>query len=300
MKKIAVVVGLGLIGGSMAKALKQYSDYEVYGWNRTSAVSEQALAEGAIDDVADDEVFARCDLLIPVLYPRAAIQFLLDIIPKMKVGAQIVDLVGVKAAIIDAVEDTALKYGIRYTGGHPMAGLAKAGFERSFADLYQGANMILVPTKATADGDIEMLSGLFRQIGFGKIKVCDKETHDSMIAHTSQLAHVVSNSYVKSPVSVGYVGFTGGSYADMTRIACLNEKVWKELFVLNKDALVPEIDRLVKHMLELRHAIVSEDEVQLETYLRAGREAKELIDNVNANQKYSIKSTESFLKKYEE
>lgn len=284
MGKIAVVVGLGLIGGSMAKALKQYSDYKVYGWNRTASVSEQALSEGAIDGIADDEVFASCDLLIPSLYPCATIQFLLDVIPKMKAGAQIVDLVGVKAAIIDGVEDTALKYGIRFTGGHPMAGLAKAGFERSFADLYQGANMILVPTRATAKGDVEMLSDLFRQIGFGNIKVCDKETHDRMIAHTSQLAHVVSNSYVKSPASVGYVGFTGGSYADMTRIACLNEKVWKELFHLNKDALVSEIDRLMKHMLELRQAIVDEDEAQLEVYLREGREAKELIDSVNTKQ----------------
>lgn len=285
MKKTAVVVGLGLIGGSMAKALKQYSDYEVYGWNRTRSVAEQALADGAIDGIADDAVLSNCDLLIPSLYPQATIDFLVNVIPKMKTGAQIVDLVGVKTAIVNAVEELACKYGIRFTGGHPMAGLAKAGYERAFADLYQNANMILVPTKATGDGDIEQLSHLFRQLGFGNIKVCDKETHDRMIAHTSQLAHVVSNSYVKSPMSVEYVGFTGGSYADMTRIACLNEKVWKELFMLNKEALVSEVDRLVGHMLELRQAITDGDEALLETYLREGREAKELIDSVNAKKK---------------
>lgn len=283
MKKIAIVAGLGLIGGSMAKALKQYSDYQVYGWNRTYSVSEQALAEEAIDGIAGDKEFSQCDLLIPSLYPCATVQFLLDVIPKMKKGAQIVDLVGIKTALIDAVENCALEHGIRFTGGHPMAGLAKAGFERSFADLFQGTNMILVPTKATAESDLEMLSDLFRQIGFGNIKICDKQTHDRMIAHTSQLAHIVSNSYVKSPASIGYVGYTGGSYKDMTRIACLNEKVWKELFILNKEALIPEIDRLIKHMTELRDAIDSENAEQLEAYLREGREAKELIDETNAN-----------------
>lgn len=284
MSKIAVVAGLGLIGGSMAKALKEYTDYQVYGWNRTRRVAEQALAEGAIDGIADDEVLAGCDLLLPVLYPEATIQFLRRVIPTMKKGAQVVDLVGIKTALVDAVEPCALAHGIRFTGGHPMAGLAKAGYERSFAEMFQGANMILVPTKATADGDLEELTALFRQLGFGTVKICTKEKHDQMIAHTSQLAHIVSNSYVKSPASLDYVGYTGGSYKDMTRIACLNEMVWKELFILNKEALIPEIDRLMGHMTELRNAIEAEDADRLEAYLRAGREAKEAIDAANPDQ----------------
>ncbi len=284
MSKIAVVAGLGLIGGSMAKALKEYTDYQVYGWNRTRRVAEQALAEGAIDGIADDEVLAGCDLLLPVLYPEATIQFLQRVIPTMKKGAQVVDLVGIKTALVDAVEPCALAHGIRFTGGHPMAGLAKAGYERSFAEMFQGANMILVPTKATADGDLEELTALFRQLGFGTVKICTKEKHDRMIAHTSQLAHIVSNSYVKSPASLDYVGYTGGSYKDMTRIACLNEMVWKELFILNKDALIPEIDQLMGHMTELRNAIEAEDADRLEAYLRAGREAKEAIDAANPSQ----------------
>lgn len=284
MGKKAVVAGLGLIGGSMAKALKKYTDYEVYGWNRTRRVAEQALEEGAIDGIAGDAELAECDLLLPVLYPQATIQFLLDVIPRMKKGAQVVDLVGIKAALVDAVEPCALACGIRYTGGHPMAGLAKAGYGRAFAELFQGANMILVPTKATAEGDLEALTALFRQVGFGTVKICDKEKHDQMIAHTSQLAHVVSNSYVKSPASLDYVGYTGGSYKDMTRIACLNEMVWKELFILNKEALIPEIDRLIGHMTELRDAIAAGEAQKLEAYLRAGREAKEAIDAANPGQ----------------
>lgn len=282
--KLVVVAGLGLLGGSMAKALKRYTGCTVYGWNRTQSVAQTALAEGAIDGIADDEIFAQCDLVIPVLYPEATIQFLRRTIPLMKRGAQVVDLVGVKQRLVDEIAPIALEHGIRYTGGHPMAGLAKAGYERSFPDLFQGASMILAPTIATAPGDLEELKNLFTQVGFRRIKVCDAITHDRMIAHTSQLAHVVSNSYVKSPVSPDYVGFAGGSYKDMTRIACLNEKVWKELFLLNKDALVPEIDLLIRHMMELREAIAADDGSRLEELLRLGREAKERIDALNPDQ----------------
>lgn len=283
-KKLVVVAGLGLIGGSMAKALKEHTDYTVYGWNRTTSIAEAALREGAIDGIADDEILSRCDLLIPALFPQATIDFLTRVIPTMKAGAQVVDLVGVKGSIIDAVEPIALKHGIRYTGGHPMAGLAKAGYERAFADLYQGASMILVPTKATADGDIAALTQLFEQIGFGMVRVCDAARHDKMIAHTSQLAHVVSVNYVKSPVSANYVGYTGGSYKDMTRIACLNEMVWKELFILNRKSLLPEIDGLLTHITQVRDAIAAEDMDTLEQLLREGREAKEEIDRCNPKQ----------------
>ncbi len=282
--KLAVVAGLGLLGGSMAKALKRYTDCTVYGWNRTRSVADAALAEGAIDGIADDEIFARCDLLIPVLYPEATIQFLARTIPLMKRGAQIVDLVGVKSRLVEEAAPAALRHGVRYTGGHPMAGLAKAGYERSFADLFQGASMILVPTEATAEGDLESLERFFLQLGFRRVRVCDAQTHDRMIAHTSQLAHIVSNSYVKSPVSTDYVGFAGGSYKDMTRIACLNEKVWKELFLLNRDALLPEIDLLIRNMRDLRDAIAAGDGARLEDLLRQGREAKEHIDALNPDQ----------------
>lgn len=173
MGMLIVVAGLGLEGGSMAKALKKYTDNTVYGWNRTASVAQRALADGAIDGIADDSVLAQCDLLIPVLYPEATIDYLRRVIPLMKRGAQVVDLVGVKAAVVDAVVPLALEHGVRFTGGHPMAGLAKAGYERSFPDLYKGASMILVPTAATAAGDIEALSALFTQAGFHRIKVCD-------------------------------------------------------------------------------------------------------------------------------
>ena len=284
VSKTVIVAGLGLIGGSMAKAIKKHTDCRVLGWNRTKSVAEQALREGAIDGIATDADFAGCDMLLPVLYPASTMAFLKEKIPQMKKGAMVVDLVGVKSRYVQELGPFAKQYGIRYTGGHPMAGLAKAGYERSFAEMYAGANMILTPTVATAPGDLEELTAFFRNVGFGVVKVTSGEVHDRMIAHTSQLAHVVSNSYVKSPVSASYSGFTGGSYKDMTRIACLNEKVWTELFLWNRDALLPEIDDLLKNIGNIRDAIAAEDAEKLETLLREGREAKERIDATNPDQ----------------
>ncbi len=284
VSKTVLIAGLGLIGGSMAKAIKKHTDCRVVGWNRTESVARQALADGAIDSIATEEDFSTCDLLIPVLYPEATMRFLKEKIPKMKKDAMIVDLVGVKARLAAEIGPYAKKYGVRYTGGHPMAGLARAGYERSFADLYVGASMILVPTVSTGPGDVQELSAFFRNVGFGMIKVCTGEVHDRMIAHTSQLAHIVSSSYVRSPVSALYSGFAGGSYKDMTRVASLNEKVWKELFLWNRDALLPEIDDLIRAMTEVRDAIEAGDGDRLESLLRVGREAKERIDATNPDQ----------------
>ena len=284
LHKTVIVAGLGLIGGSMAKAIKKNTDCRVLGWNRTRSVAEKAVYDGAVDAVASERDYADCDLLIAAMPPSATEAFLLEKIPQMKQGALAVDLVGVKTRIVESVGPVAKAHGVRFTGGHPMQGLAHAGYARSFADLYKGASMILVPSAATEPGDIEELGSFFRSVGFGRITVSSGEVQDHMIAHTSQLAHIVSNSYVKSPVSLNYVGFSGGSYKDMTRIACLDEKIWKELFIWNKAALLPEIDDLVKNISLLRDAIEREDYDVLEALLRAGREAKERIDAANPDQ----------------
>ena len=284
ISKTVIVAGLGLIGGSMAKAIKKNTDCRVLGWNRTRAVTEKALADGAIDAAADEADFRTCDILIPALFPAATEAFLREKVPQMKAGALVVDLVGVKSRLAESIGPLAKEYGVRYTGGHPMQGLAHAGYERAYADLFKGASMILCPTAATRPGDMEELGSFFRSVGFGRITVAGAEVQDHMIAHTSQLAHIVSNSYVKSPVSTNYAGFSGGSYKDMTRIACLDERVWKELFIWNKDALLPEIDDLVRNISQLRDAIEREDYDALEALLRAGREAKERIDAANPDQ----------------
>ena len=195
----------------------------------------------------------------------------------MKPGARIVDLVGVKTSVIDAVEPVAAAAGVHYTGGHPMAGLEVAGFDNAFADLYKGASMILVPTATTAPGDIEWLGELFLQAGFGMIRVCDKYEHDRMIAHTSQMCHVVSNCYVKSPSCAHHKGFSAGSYRDMTRVAALNETIWTQLFLANREALLEELDILLKDMTQVRELLAANDKDGLLACLREGRLAKESI-----------------------
>lgn len=277
MKKTVVVAGLGLMGGSMAMAFKEHTDWTVCGWNRTRAVAEKALEQGVIDAIADEDTIARCDLLIPVLYPAATIDFLKRIIPTMKPGARIVDLVGVKTSVIDELEPVAIAAGIHYTGGHPMAGKEVAGFDNADADLYRGASMILVPTASTAPGDVDWLSELFIQLGFGMVKICDKYEHDRMIAHTSQLCHVVSNCYVKSPSSPNHKGFSAGSYRDMIRVAGVNEVLWTDLFLTNRDALLEELDIFVSDLLKVRNALANRDEEEMKRLLKQGRLIREKI-----------------------
>ena len=279
-----LVAGLGLIGGSMAKAVKENTGCRVLGWNRTRSVAERACAEGAVDAVAEDGDLADCDLVIAAMPPAATEAWLLEKLPLMRPGTLAVDLVGVKKRIVDSVGPAARRCGVRFTGGHPMQGLAHAGYDRSFGDLYKGASMILCPTEATLPGDLKLLGDFFRAAGFGRITVAEAERQDEMIAHTSQLAHIVSNSYVKSPVSANYVGFSGGSYKDMTRIACLDETIWTELFIWNREALLPEIDNLLQNITRLRDAIEAEDYETLESQLREGRLAKERIDAANPDQ----------------
>lgn len=268
------VAGLGLIGASMAKAITAYTDCTVYGWNRTHSVTEAAMADGAIVGEATDEMLAQTDLLIVSLFPQVSIDYILATIPKLKKGAVIVDLVGVKTTVVDALDAAAKEAGVVFIGGHPMAGLEVAGYENSFADLYQKASMILVPTSSSTDALVAQMSDFFTQVGFGRVMICTKEEHDAMIAYTSQLAHVVSCAFVKSPRCATHKGFSAGSYKDMTRVASLNEHVWTELFLLNKTALVAEIDELTSHLADLRNAIAEENEPVLKELLAEGRVQK--------------------------
>ena len=277
MGKTVVIAGLGLMGGSMAMAFKEHTDWTVCGWNRTPAVAEKALAQGAIDAIADWDTIAQCDLLLPVLYPTATVRFLKKGIPTMKPGAQIVDLVGVEASGVDNLAPIALAHGIRYPGGHPMAGKEVAGFDNAEAALYKGASMILVPTRSTGKEDIPELIDLFLKLGFGMVKLCDRQEHDRMIAHTSQLCHVVSNCYVKSPSSPNHRGFSAGSYRDMIRVAGLNEVLWTELFMANREALLEELDGFIGDLVKVRQALSHRDVDEMEKLLREGRIIRESI-----------------------
>lgn len=277
MEKTVTVVGLGLMGGSIAMAIRERTDCAVYGWNRTAAVAQKAFEDGVLDGVANDETLAETDLLIIGLYPEATVDYLLEKLPKLKDGCLVVDLVGVKKYLIDRLEEPCREAGIHYIGGHPMAGREFSGYAFASADLYDGASMILVPNASSPLWAVDELDGFFRQLGFGTVVRCSAEQHDRMIAFTSQLAHVVSSAYIKSPEAVRHNGYSAGSYKDLTRVAKLNENMWTELFLLNQGPLVTEIDEIIRHLQEYRDAIAGGREEDLCRLLREGREIKESI-----------------------
>lgn len=269
------IAGLGLIGASLAKSFKKHTTLEILGWNRTESVTHKAIDDGAVNAALTDSNLSTVDLLMVCLFPQACVDYILRVLPSLKPGTVIIDIAGVKNTIIEQVEDACNEAGVIFVGGHPMAGLEVIGYDNSIADLFDGASMILVPTLATPDTVITQLKPLFKSIGFGTVIVCDSSQHDKMIAYTSQLCHVVSNCYVKNEASEFHQGFSGGSYRDLTRVAKLNEHMWNELFLLNKKALVAEIDEFMGHMLDMRNAIDSEDKETLTNLLRIGRERKE-------------------------
>lgn len=277
MEKTVTIVGLGLMGGSMAMAIHKKTDCAVYGWNRTAAVAQKALDEGVLDGIADDAILAETDLLIVSLYPESTVEYILEKLPVLKEGCLIVDLVGIKQYLIDRLEKPCHDAGVHYIGGHPMAGREFSGYAFAAAELYEGASMILVPTESSPLWAVDELDGFFRQLGFGTVVRCPAAQHDRMIAFTSQLAHVVSSAYIKSPEAVRHNGFSAGSYKDLTRVAKLNEVMWTELFLRNRGPLVNEIDEIIKHLTEYRDAIANGEEDELRRLLKEGREIKESI-----------------------
>lgn len=272
------VVGLGLIGGSMAKALKKYTDHLVYGCDIDERTLSDALADGAIDEAVAENDLSMCDLVFFSLYPQQTVTFIKENIVQFRPGAILVDLCGVKRYLVDSLTDFCVENGLCFIGGHPMAGKECWGFSGSDVDLFKGASMILTPDERTPAPALELLEGLFADLGFGCITTTTPGAHDSMIAFTSQLAHVVSSAYIKSPRAQQHNGFSAGSYKDLTRVAKLNPQMWTELFLENADELVKEIDTITAHLGEYRKAIAENDADTLYRLLDDGRRIKEELD----------------------
>lgn len=274
--KIAII-GLGLIGGSMAKSIKGSTNHTVYGYDLSDTVVKKAQLLAAIDAPLTDDILADCDLTIIALYPQAAINFVKAKQDIFKKGSVVLDCCGVKKIVCDEVEPISLEKGFVFIGGHPMAGLEHSGFDHAETTLFHNASMVLTPTKGNIQ-DVEKVIKLFNAIGFTNIQVATPEEHDQMIAFTSQLAHVVSSAYIKSPTALHHNGFSAGSYRDLTRVAKLNENMWTELFLDNPDFLVQEIDEIILHLQEYRDAIQDRNKETLCALLKDGREKKALID----------------------
>lgn len=274
------IVGLGLIGGSLAKALKYNTEHTVLGWNRSEDVLLKAKLMGAIDGELTDEEIPQCDMLILALYPKLTVDFVLKYAPVLKKGAVVIDTCGVKRVICNTLWEAADKYGFKFYGGHPMAGLHFSGFSYSDVSMFQNASMVLVPPKDADIQDLADLKSLFTSIGFTNLQITSPEEHDRIIAYTSQLAHVVSNAYVKSPAAQLHCGFSAGSYKDLTRVAKLNAAMWTELFFDNADYLVSEIDGIIANLQQYSDALKNRDEDAMYTLLKTGSDRKEQIDGL--------------------
>ena len=268
------IVGLGLIGGSMAKSIKARTGHMVWGVDLNSETMTLARMCGAIDAPLTEETLPQCDLILVAIRPAAAIEWVRRSAPLIAKSAILVDLCGVKRTVVAGMAPIAEEYGFAYIGGHPMAGKERGGFTAATDDLYVGASMILTPDKRTDMQLLETLKTFFLDLGFAGLTFSNPEEHDRIIAFTSQLAHIVSSSYVKSPEAQRRRGFSAGSFQDMTRVARLDEDMWTELFLNDADYLTAELEILIGHLEEYRAALKNRDADTVRALLRDGREKK--------------------------
>lgn len=268
------IVGLGLIGGSMAKSTKARTGHTVWGADLDKETMTMARMCGAIDAPLTDENLPQCDLILVAIRPAAAVEWVRTHASLIAPSAILVDLCGVKRTVVSAITPIARERGFAYIGGHPMAGRERGGFTASSEDLYVGASMILTPDQRTDMQLLETLKAFFLDLGFAGLTFSDPEEHDRIIAFTSQLAHIASSAYVKSPEAQRRRGFSAGSFQDMTRVARLDEDMWTELFLDDADYLTTELDELIVHLREYADAIRAHDAQALRALLRDGREKK--------------------------
>ncbi len=273
--KTAGVAGLGLIGGSMAKAIRAHTDLRLYGYNRTKSVVENAIGEGTLDGELTAENAKELDILIVALMPDITVSRIREYSEHLKKGCIVVDCTGVKKVITDPLSKELNEKGIRFIGGHPMAGKEVSGYENAEAALFSNASMILCRDEYTDEEAFAEAKAFFHSIGFPRIRETTAEEHDRVIAYTSQMAHVVSNAYIRSSTLPLRYGFSAGSFKDLTRVAKLNEYMWTDLFLANREALLAELDEFMTHMSEYREALARSDAETLVSLLRDGRIRKE-------------------------
>lgn len=279
------IAGLGLIGGSIAKAVKKYTQHKIFGYDISNETIFSASTNGTIDGELNGINIAQCDIIIAALYPAGALKYIETIAAHAKKGAVITDVCGVKRNICRQAGKTAAENGLFFIGGHPMAGTERNGYRFSNAELFNGASMLLTPAEETPDNKIKELADFYTSLGFARIVITTPEEHDSMIAYTSQLAHITSCSYVDNPKALKHKGFSAGSYQDMTRVARINADMWTELFLDNRDNLVQDLDRLISNLTRFRSALSDEDAEELGLLMNRSNDIKSLAEGGVSNEK---------------
>lgn len=271
------ILGLGLIGGSMARAYA-VAGHTVYAADLDESTLSFAMLSGAVHGRLDEETIPACELLLLAIYPGGSAKWLEDNGRLVDSGALVLDLCGIKQKVCKRCFPVARKYGFTFVGGHPMAGSHFSGFKYSRADLYKGAPMVLVPPRFDDIDLLQRVKDAMAPCGFGMFSVTTAEEHDRMIAFTSQMPHVLSNAFIKSPTARQHKGFSAGSYKDLTRVAWLNAPMWSELFLENRDNLLFELNTYLDSLTAYRDALEARDGERLTALLEAGKKAKEEVD----------------------
>ena len=271
------ILGLGLIGGSLARAYSK-AGHTVLACEADKSMLEFAKLAGAVHDDLNETSVSDCQLILLAIYAAASADWLEANAPAISKDAVVVDCCGIKQAICQRGFAVAKTHGFTFVGGHPMAGSHNSGFKYSRSNLFQGAPMVLVPPRFDDPELLEYVENLLAPCKFGAFSVTTAEAHDRMIAFTSQMPHILSNAFIKSPTALDHKGFSAGSYKDLTRVAWLNPQMWAELFLSNQENVLYELDTYIRNLQQYRDAVAQQDTQRLIGLLDEGRRRKEEVD----------------------
>ena len=269
-----VIVGLGIIGGSLAKAFTKYTNHHIIGINRSEITVQQALNDGAIHEIGTLDSLGKADVVYMCTYPEHIVSFMENNAGYFRKNCIITDVCGIKKNICGRLTDICEKNGLQYVGSHPMAGKEQFSYAASEAELFQNASYIIVPCKAK-EYSVQTLASLAKEIGFSTIRITTPAEHDRMIAFTSQLPHVLACAYVMSPCCKNHNGFSAGSYRDVSRVANINETLWTDLFLSNQEPLSEEISILIQNLTAIKNAVDGNKAEELKELLKQSRLVKQ-------------------------
>ena len=271
------ILGLGLIGGSMARAFSK-AGHTVYAADTDETILSFAQLSGAVSAEMNSSNIGLCDLLLLAIYPEGSARWLEENAHLVSPNALVMDLCGIKEEICRRCFPLAEQYGFTFVGGHPMAGSHFSGFKYSRSNLFQGAPMVLVPPRFDDIMLLQRVKDALAPCNFGTFSVCTAQEHDRLIAFSSQMPHVLSNAYIKSPTALSHRGFSAGSYKDLTRVAWLNAPMWAELCMENRENMLYELDTYIRSLEAYRAALQAQDMAALTALLEEGRRRKEEVD----------------------
>ena len=271
------ILGLGLIGGSLARAYA-IAGHTVYAAEKDESMLSFAQLAGAVDGQLTPESLSECELVLLAIYPEGSANWLAENAMHISKDALVMDCCGVKQLICEKCFPLAEQYGFTFMGGHPMAGTHFSGFKYSRADLFRGAPMVLVPHRFDDMDLLDRAKDALAPCGFGSFSVTTARDHDRMIAFTSQMPHILSNAFIKSATALEHKGVSAGSYRDLTRVAWLNPQMWAELFLENREFVLNELTTYITALERYRDAVEQQDLTSLIALLDEGKRRKEKVD----------------------